>query len=269
MGRESSRDTTNSGVGIQAGRSDPLLGHHHESTTAGCELCGKTRLQDIYDKKIQGCTAPVITSGHPGRTGQKARRQKAKRGRQKANREGNKDTKNDRHYVEHINREWQLDGLSKQQKDTIRAGEHPSLWTAPALGLKMATRLRLLLDKLKRLTDTNYSGGSHTDHVLMPTAGAGGTTIAMSLVFENVSAGDFCPAQLAALRHNICGVMHLDGVSVDKKPMNLLTRPDLSQYTAIAIEPLWGGSKFSEVRPAGCHRPDRSEYYPLIVLPRD
>lgn len=225
--------------GHRMGRAGPLV--RGEGSHDGCELCGKPRLCGGGHGEVQGCAA--FTGSRDARGGQKADRRKrlARRQRGRVAARG-----------ERINRDWQYDGLSTPQKDAIDPGQHPSLWTAPALGLKMATRLRLLLDILNAPEAGIRSQWSfhETDHVLMSTAGAGGTTIATSLVFKNVSAGDFCPAQLLALRHNIHTVMRLDGVSVDQTPMNLMSRPDFSRYSAIVIEPLWGGLKFSEVVPA-------------------
>lgn len=144
-------------------------------------------------------------------------------------------------------RQWDLDGLTRGQQDAIDTGLRAYLWTPIPLGLKMATRLKKFLEILRedgKATPDPVVGWK----VLIPTAGAGGSTIALATAFSSVTAGDFSERQLVALRHNLHDVMGYHRVKIDAKPVNLLDREDINEFDALVLEPCWGGTKYKTVK---------------------
>lgn len=92
---------------------------------------------------------------------------------------------------------WDLDGIPEDMKHHIDSGYAHYTWTPFPIGLKVA---ELILHNLYFI-ETPLFGKTVEDikasaRILHATAGAGGSTVALSQVFSNVSAGDFCERQL-------------------------------------------------------------------------
>jgi hypothetical protein len=156
-----------------------------------------------------------------------------------------------------MNKFWDLDGIDAHKQAHIKAGVHQYTWTPFPVGVGFSLSL---LDLLSTLMQTG--GDPHPEGIreatrskttiLHATAGAGGSTLALASVFDNVHAGDFCVEQLDALQHN-AGVVfppggHRRGPQVDSRPQNALDREDYGSYDVVVFEPCWGGSLYQEAR---------------------
>lgn len=154
-------------------------------------------------------------------------------------------------YSEHytLDWNWDLDGLTEEQKRGIQPGMRSYFWTPIPLGMMSTSMGAEVLSVLMRDKDCKWV--RENCRVLNATAGAGGSTIVLGHAFHHVAAGDYCPDQLPCLRHNVHEVMKMspDRVRVDAQPVNVLDRTDLNEYDLVVLEPCWGGIKYKQVGP--------------------
>jgi hypothetical protein len=170
--------------------------------------------------------------------------------------------KHGKRYTKHnnynLNFDWDLLGIDHIHQKKIDPGldSHKTrLWLPIPISIYIATVMKnyvcLMSDKNPGAYGSEEWMASldkvgEDARILDPTAGAGGSTIGLSMTFKQVFAGDFCERQLAALRNNLNVVEEGSNVTVDKNPVNVLTRRDISTYDAMILSPFWGGAGYKQ-----------------------